>query len=102
MGREWDYFLVFDERIPKRRPFSESPINTSKRRRRVSGFFAEITQKLAVRLYQGACPLKNSQALGLALNCRSDCASSFRSSFSNEYFPDFRSRRLCASRPGGA
>ena len=39
-------------------PFSEHSTSACRRRARVSSFFALITQKLAVRRYEGVCAWK--------------------------------------------
>ena len=60
-----------------RRPLSESSTSCARRRARVSGFFALMTQNVATFLYPGGCAWKNSHARGLARNAFAEARSSF-------------------------
>lgn len=55
-----------DERMTRSgdtdRPFAEHATRSANRRSRVSGFFALVTQKPAVRRYQGGCARNHAQA----------------------------------------
>ena len=59
-------------------------ISRSSRRSRVSACLALMIQSVQVRWYQGACPVKNAQALALALKRRTKKGGSTLGGLSNE------------------
>src|SRR5438876_2948012 len=70
--------------IGSRRPFSERAISVVSRLRRVSSFFALITNQVAMRRYPGGCDWKKAQACALARNRRSSAPLSLTFARSND------------------
>ena len=63
---------------------SECAMSTARRRFRVSGIFALITQKLLVRRYQFGCAEKKLQARGRDRKARKKAGASRRGRLSKE------------------